>query len=945
MKILIIDAFNYIFRAFFASPRMTTKAGFPTNGLHLFTTMLLSTINKIGPDAVILAFEPEGGRKSLFRSKLYPEYKAQRTPPPEELVQQLPYFRPLVDALGLMSYSVDGYEADDIIATLTKQAVEQHHHVVIGSSDKDLMQLVREDGSVTMLLDMGTNKGKLPKWATYADVVERFTVSPDKVADVLALSGDTIDNIPGCKGIGEKTAGQLIAQFNSLENLMAHLDDIKKPAQHKNLVEFSEHAALSKQLTSLVYDVPVTLELRGFDPTSHREELRALLTKFEMIKLRRELLGEDAPSPADLAEMAMRDTPVDELSIFDAKPVMARPEALIHSTALKPELVRELNSPRQLKTVGEITAFFERARAVGRVSAWPLWSESTRDKLVGIGLASEKDAVWIAFAACVQRSLFAMANDVEDLQTPTVKALLAFEGKKCVFGIKPFVKLARRLGRPFDVQTWFDTQIAAYVLHPENAPHAFDKVVSLYLAHSLELTPENWLGSGKKRTLTDSVAADVATQNVAKWADLVDQLAVRLPVELDAHDLRTPFETLDMPLAPILANMEYEGVLLDLDALRALSQDYAQKIADLEAKAVEYAGEAFNMNSPKQVGELLYNKLKLEPARKKRTSGGAFSTDEETLESLCDQHALPRVILDYREVAKLKSTYADALLEQVEASTQRIHGNFNACVTATTRLSSSDPNLQNIPSRGEEGRKIKRAFVAREGWSFVGADYSQIELRLMAAFSKEPALCEAFVAGVDVHARTASSIFDVPVEQVTKAQRQVGKTINFALLYGMGAQKLARETGYSVKEAKAFLEKFKAQFGVLNNWFETQLSQARQSGECRTLLGHRRVITEFDSDNGGVRALGDRIAANTPVQGGASDIVKKAMIELDRVIRQKQLHAKLLLQVHDELIVECPDDEVERVSTLLRDVMEHTVEVGVPLAVELGIGKRWTDMK
>jgi len=956
-KLLIFDASNYMFRAYFASlrkneagemvPMMTTRDGFPTNALQFFTSMLLSSLNRVKPDAIALAYDHPGKK---FRHELFVEYKGNRPPIPDAFRAQIPIILQITEALGLKAFDAEGFEADDVIATLTQQAVKDGYQVIIGSPDKDLMQLIRKDGSVTLLSITNAMGKRVEKWLTYDDVIERFQVSPDKVADVLALSGDTCDNIPGCKGIGEKTAGQLISQFGSLEALMSRLDEIKKPAQHRNLEAFKEQSVLSKQLVSLVYDVPVKIEYGAMDV--QRDKVVSLFTKYELRKLMKDLLGDTETiesQAAEIAVQAMAESPVAPESAVAPKSAAApkassykkpaMPNCILHDTVEPPKRIREFVTPVQLTTPKEVENFATLAKQSKKISFWPVWSESYANKMVGLGIAVPGQAAYISFAAA-QRSLFCCSND-SGLEAAAVALFNDPSYLKIAFGIKPFVRFALARGITFDVSSWFDAEIAAYVVHPEKAPMHFADVVKMYLGNVPEVDPDTWLGSGKKRVLPEAQPVALATAAVGSWAQMCDQLEERLERELDANALREPYTQLDLPLAPILAKMEFEGVKLDLEALRSLSAGYAQRMSEFESLASQYAGETFNLNSPKQVGELLYKKLGLVPGRKKKTASGNYSTDEETLETLSDQHPLPKVILDYRAIAKLKSTYADALSEQADQQTHRIHGRFNACVTATTRLSSSDPNLQNIPSRDEEGRRIKHAFVARDGWSFVSADYSQIELRLMAAYSLEPALCEAFRNGVDVHSRTAAALFDIPIEQVQKNQRQLGKTINFALLYGMGAQKLARETGYSTKEAKEFLDKFKAQFPTLSAWFDNQLANAKSRGEARTLLGHRRVMHELFDPHPMIRAAGDRIALNAPVQGGASDIVKKAMIRLDQALSASQLKAKLLIQVHDELLLECPDDEVDAVARLLRTSMEGAAELCVPLAVELKIAKTW----
>jgi len=934
-KIVIFDASNYMFRAYFASPPMSNSSGFPTNGLHFYTSMVLSVLRRTSADAVAMAYEHSGPK---FRHALYPEYKAHRPAPPEALVQQFPYFRQITDALGIPSYDAQGYEADDVIATLTRQARARGWQVIIASSDKDLMQLIEMDGSVVMLDAM--SKSKLLPYVTYADVVSRFQVEPSRVADVLALAGDASDNIPGCKGIGEKTAGKLIAEYGSLETLMSSLAGIKKPAQRANLEAFLACAPLSKKLVELVSDVSVTLSFSGMSPD--RSQVMRLFSKFELQRLMKEILGPEAllEASADdgvsLADLSGVPVALDGGQSEGAPGGLARP-------VVSPGLVRALGVTSLASSVSEVDDIVEAARRSGAFGLWPVWADESpvAPRLLGFALSVQGRGLFVPVG--MRGDLFASAISSRD-GVSRFEMLLTLPGvRKCVYGLKPLAQYAFVREMAFESSDFFDVELAGYLVHPEQKT-ALSTLSELYLGQAPEVLPETWLGTGKKAVSAEAVSLHEATRSVGMWAQFVEQLSERLEGELLHHGLCEVYRSLDSPLTMILARMEYDGVEVDVEALKQLSARFDESMSALESQAHDYAGAAFNLNSPKQVGEVLFDKLRLVPPRKKSRQHG-YSTDQETLESLADAHPLPGLILEYRALSKLRSTYCEALVKQADPVTHRIHARFHACVTATTRLSSSDPNLQNIPSREALGREIKRAFVAREGWMFLSADYSQIELRILAALSGERMLREAYLHGVDVHARTASAIFDVPFEDVTPPQRQVGKTINFGILYGMGASKLARETGYSLSEARVFLEKFHAQFGGLSSFFESQLSQARATGEVRTILGHRRAIPELFVERGMERSFGERVAINTPIQGSASDIVKRAMLRFDARMRELGLGGRLLIQVHDELLVEVPASEVEATGKALRGAMEGAVELSVPLVVDMRVGKRWADMQ
>ena len=941
-KLLVFDASNYMFRAFYAAPPMNNSAGFPTNALHFFTSMVLAVIHRIKPDVIAMACERRGKK---FRHELYPDYKGQREAPPEDLQKQFPYFRQITDAMGIPSYDAENFEADDVIATLTRQAREANYQVIIASSDKDLMQLIEQDGSVIMLDAMSKSKSKEYRAITYDDVIARFNVGSNRVADVLALAGDSIDNIPGCKGIGEKTAGKLIAEYGSLEELMRRRGEIKKPAQKANLEAFAADAELSKKLTSLVFDVPVKLEEAGMKPDPN--QIVPLFSALELHRLLTDILGPeyrpDPTVPRVGAKDNMQDSTSDDPTAEDAhkdKKTQEIPANANLAPCTPVALIRPFFKTTVISSDDDLLKFRDHILQQP-LAMIPLWlSEKVDDyRLLGMAISTPKQAVYVPIYQ--ERTLFSPPSSRTSTEALLIQLLTDDRIFKVVYGIKPLCQYAQRKSISLHIDSFFDIEIAAYLVHPERKELNLAICTEEYLGQRLTTTQENWLGSGKSAVQPTSFSSTQIADFAGIWAQCALQLAEKLPVELEHHQLTTPYREIDMKLAPVLAKMEYEGIQLDVQGLHDLSAAFDAEIKRLDTEIHAFGTEPFNINSTKELAHFLYDTLGLVPGTKKNRQHG-LSTDQDTLESI--DHPIAKLILDYRTISKLRSTYSESLAQQADPTTHRLHGKFNACVTATTRLSSSDPNLQNIPSRDEIGRKIKRTFVPREGWSFVSADYSQIELRLMAAFSKEPVLCEAYRNSEDVHARTAASLFDIPIEQVTKPQRQLAKTINFGLLYGMGVQKLARETGYPKEAAKSFLKKFHEQFPTLSAFFETQVETARQNGETRTLLGHRRPVRELYSLRPMERAFGERIALNAPIQGSASDIVKIAMIRLDNQLQAKNLHGHLLIQVHDELLIECPDEEVDETADLLVNAMETAVDIGIPLSVELKIGKNWADM-
>ncbi len=949
-KLLIFDASNYMFRAYFAGPReMTNSAGFPTNALHFYTSMILAVIKRIQPDAIALAHEMRGPK---FRHDLYPDYKGQREAPPEALQLQFPWFRQITDALGIPAYDANGFEADDVVATLTKQARNMGWSVIIASSDKDLMQLIeRQDGTDTVIMLDALKKPY--QYFTIDDVIARFQVEPDRVADVLALAGDTADNIPGCKGIGEKTAGKLIAQYGSLEELMAHRSEIKKPAQKANLEAFSSKAELSKKLTTLIYDVPVTLKIDTMHPDPAK--VTEIFSSLELHKLLSEILGPDAkPNPhiprvqlpgqtpitsnldTNPKQRSLFATPADPPQQLIEEVSAGIPRAACIAPLAPPAISRNIVPTPICQSIQELDAFL---KAVAQIAVFPIWSDNSpaHRALLGAAIATISGVQYLPVSHV--HDLFANPTKIA-FEDYIQKILLDPALQKVVYDIKPFMQYLLQDNPDADIPNVLDVEMAAYLVHPERKSLSLEICCQEYLGYELQPMPKNWLTSTMPPDIT-GVSQQFAADVTGPRAQLLLQLAEKLPTELEANKLTELFQNLDSPLTKILAKMEFYGIAIDVQALHQLSKTYEETLRRLDAEAHAFSTETFNINSPKELAHFLYEVLKLVPATKKKSIHG-LSTDQETLDSI--DHPIAKIISEYRAASKLKSTYSEALAQLADPETGRIHGRFNACVTATTRLSSSDPNLQNIPGRTELGRQIKRCFVTKPGFTFIGADYSQIELRLMAAFSKDPVLIQAYLDGEDVHARTAAAIFEIPIEEVTKDQRRLAKTINFGLLYGMGVQKLARETGYPKAEAKAFLDKFHAQFPTLSAFFSKQIEKAKEAGETRTLLGHRRAMPELFSERPVERAFGERVATNAPIQGSASDIVKRAMLRLEQLLHDNNLHAHLLIQVHDELLLECPDDEVEKTSQILIDAMENAVSIDVPLRVELKTGKNWADM-
>ena len=1076
-KLLIFDASNYIFRAFYASPPMCNSAGFPTNALHFYTSMLLSVIHRVNPDCIALAHEKKGPK---FRHELYPEYKGQRTPPPEELVMQFPWFRKITDALGICAYDSDGFEADDVIATLTTQARNLQYDVIIASSDKDLMQLIAsEDGYDRVVLLDALSKAAHAKngahWIGTNDVIARFNVEPNRVADVLALAGDAIDNIPGCKGIGEKTAGKLIAQYGSLENLMASRGEIKKPAQKANLDAFAPNAELSKKLVSLVYDVPVTLVEHTMSPNP--DLIIPLFSALDLNKLLVEVLGKSAqpdpsvpkitPHSADFQPTIQNTSPsADANAVSNSVPNLNCTNAVANAVSnpnCANAVANAVSDPNCTNTVSNAVSNTNNAistpncanavsnavsnlncantvsNAVSNLNCANAVSNAVSDpnctntvsnailgsndavpstpqkspkkqappattpdpEILGIlqaakracspfdlvsapivdsiadldarfaAMADDKTTIAVvpifehtapqapgmigcAFATgdgardfyctwnTVQKTLFdVISNDGNQCRHAIAQFLSRSDITFAVYDVKPILQWLWAGGYSPNIAQFFDIQIAAYILHPSRSRLSLQSCVAEFIARDLPILPDQWLGTGKKQKTPREMPMQSCADAALTWASAMRQCVQPLKSALERANLSQIFSQIDIPIAETLARMEFYGIEVETNYLREMATDFDEKLRKLDEEAHKFGDEPFNINSPKSLGHFLFETLKLEPATKKNKTHG-LSTDQDTLESL--DHPIASIILQYRTISKLRSSYTESLIDCADRASSRIHCHFNECVTATTRLSSSDPNLQNIPARSDLGRQIKRAFVPAKGYCFVSADYSQIELRVLASLSRDPVLVNAYQNDLDIHALTASELFDKKIDDVTKAERQIAKSINFGIVYGMGSQKLSREVHISKQEAKQFLEKFNQRFPVLAQWLDDNGIKARQTGVIHTVLGHRRIIDEFLSPNKMIQAAGDRIAANSPIQGSASDIVKCAMLRLQSLLAQNNSKARIILQIHDELLLETPIDELEQTKAILIDAMTNACDIGIPLKIDLKVGNNWADM-
>ncbi len=879
--LFLIDGSSYVYRAYHAIRSLSTRSGFPTNAIYGFSTMVLKVLRDHQPTYAAMVMDAPG---PTFRHEAYPEYKANRPPMPEDLVVQMPRIDEVTTAFNLPTLRLQGMEADDIIATLARKYAGKVDKVVIVSSDKDLMQLV---GPGVVMLD--TMKDK---WIGVDEVVEKFGVEPSKVADVLALMGDASDNVPGMPGVGPKTAGKLIAKFGSVEELIARSDEVDGKLSAR-LPEEADAIRQSLSLVILKEDVEVGHEL---------EELK--------------VSGVDTQAVRQLFE---------ELEF----------SRLVNDLAPREALGRE--NYRTILTVEELKELAEMLKGAGRFA---LDVETTsldpmRAELVGISFSwAEGQAAYVPLThnylgAPTQLPM----GEVKDALGP----LLADGSlEKIGQNIKYDLTVLERAGWSVEGIS-FDTMVASWLTNPSRRSHGLDEIASELFGHTT-ITYKELTKRGREQLTFDQVPVEEASTYACEDSDVTWRAAIPLAGELDEMGLTGLFTDVEMPLIGVLADMERAGVLLDTTLLSGISTELGGKIRELETRIHEEAGHPFNINSPRQLGQILFTELGL-PALKKTKTG--FSTNDDVLMELSDRHPLPSMVREYRSLAKLRSTYVDALPALIHPETGRVHTSFNQSATATGRLSSSDPNLQNIPIRTEEGRRIREAFIAPDGMVLLSADYSQVELRVLAHLSGDPGLVEAFETGQDVHARTACQVLGADPAQVEPELRRRAKVINFGIIYGMSAFGLSKELGVSPGEASGIIDGYFDVYSGVREFTEKVLEEARQTGYVQTLLKRRRALPELESKNPNTRQYGERMAINTPIQGTAADLIKVAMLRVQEGLGDHAPGARMLLQVHDELLFEVPEDEVEAATSFIRSTMEGVMELAVPLVVDVGFGPNW----
>ena len=887
--VYLVDGSSYVYRAFFAiRQQLSTSRGLPTKAVFGFKNMLQKLIRDEKPQYLGVAFDERG---PTFRHVVDPSYKAHRPSMPDDLAVQLPYIHRLVEALDIPKLSLAGYEADDILGTLARRFEAEEYAVVLVTGDKDLCQLVTDH--ITILDTMKDQR------IGVAEVRERFGVGPEGVIDVLGLMGDSSDNIPGVPGVGEKTARELMAEFGSIEALLARLEEVKRPKLRENLRQHADMARQSRHLATIDLQTPITVTLQELTMGAPRlEELRAL---YEELEFR-----------ADL-------------------------QALSSAPGVSPPPVEK--HYRSITTLEELEVEIAALRQAGSfaVDTETTSQDPMRAELVGLSLAHKPhEAVYIP----LRHSYLGVPAQLDaTLVLERLRPLLEDPAvPKYGQNIKYDYIVLQRQGitmRGLD----FDTMVAGYLLNPSRRMNNLEALAREYLNYT-PISYEDVAGKGARQVTFDQVDIARATTYSAEDADVALLLTQALLPRLVEHQLEHLFHDVEMPLVEVLADLEMRGVIVDAAYLRQMAQQLQAQMETLLQEIFTLVGEEFNINSPPQLQHILFDVLKLPTGKKTKTG---YSTDVSVLENLALEHDLPRLILDYRHLAKMKSTYVDALPQMIHPQTGRIHTSFNQTITETGRLSSSNPNLQNIPIRSELGREMRRAFVAAPGHVLVSADYSQIELRLLAHMSGDPVLIDAFRSGQDIHARTAMEVFGVEGSVVDSDMRRMAKTVNFGILYGLSAFGLAQRLHISNEAARTYIDGYFARYPRVKECLDGILVSARQQGYVTTLLQRRRYLPDITNANRTIREAAERTAINMPFQGSAADLIKLAMVHLHHQIMTEHLPCHMLLQIHDELLFEVPENAVEEMLPRITETMENVWHLDVPLTVEVGQGHTWAE--
>lgn len=909
-KVCLIDGSGYIFRAFYALPVLKTLDDIPVNAVLGFMNMFMRLTAKIKCDYCLVLFD---AKRQNYRNEIFPDYKGTRKETPEELIPQFPIIRKAVEALNLHHLEMEGYEADDLIATYAGKAVEKGYEVVVVSADKDLMQLIRPH--------VEFYDSMKDKFFTPDDVKEKFGVYPDRVVDVQALAGDAIDNVPGVPGIGLKTAAELVNQFGSLEEVLNRAGEIKQNKRRETLLSNIENAKISLELVKLKDDVDVANDIEDFACRAPKlSEVLSFVDKYELKSIKPRVERWVQEQSARCGEKVLE----------QIKTIEKNYELILDKAGLE----------RWKKKILEARRFAIDTETTGL--------DPFKDKIVGFSLAV---APGVACYVPLAHKIPNMANDLFNEPPISIKQVSmndAAEFLNTLLSSKSILKIGHNI--KFDMHFLKqligdtpifpieDTAVLSYDLDSSEHGHGLDELADLLLDYQT-IKYEEVCGTGRNKVTFDLVGIDSALNYAAEDADITLRLYDVLKPRLPAEKQTAVYENFDRPLISILKDMETAGIMLDTTALMRLNDSFDEKLKVLEKEIYQLAGKEFNLASPKQIGDILYVKMGL---KGKKNASGSFQTGADVLEQLAEEHELPAKILEWRGFAKLKSTYTSALLAQMDKN-NRVHTTFSQIVVNTGRLASSQPNLQNIPIRTEEGRQIRECFVAKSGCKLIAADYSQVELRLLAAVADVKALKEAFRQGVDIHASTASKVFGVPLEQVDSGLRRHAKAINFGIVYGISQYGLAKQIDTTPEVAKRYIDSYFATMPEIKDYMDKTIAFARSNGYVLTPYGRKCSVMGINDKNKRLASFAERAAINAPIQGGAADIIKLAMQKVFRLLQENKCKTRMLLQVHDELVFEAPLDEIDKVKVLIKEAMEGVVNFDIPFIAEVGVGDNWAD--
>lgn len=927
-RLYLIDAYAMIFRGYYAfikNPRLTSK-GLDTSAIFGFTNSLIELIKREKPSHLAVVFDVG---KASVRTEDFAEYKANRAETPEAIKVAVPYIHRILENMHIPILGVEGYEADDVIGTIAVKAEKQDFQVFMVTPDKDFAQLVTDKIKIYKPVSKGSDIEILG----VPEVLEKYEIeNPKQVIDFLGMMGDSVDNIPGLEGVGEKTAKKFLKEFGSMENLLANTDKLKGKLKEK-IEASAERGLLSKKLATILIDAPIDFEHDKYH--LERPDFDKLKNIFEEIEFRR--LYDNLVKIFDYQEVKI------ENKDFE---ISKKKEETPRQLDLFSELGEDLSSQKlNIENTDKVYQYIDSPKAQ-RVLVENLLSqkavcfdtettslEETEAELIGLSFSYKKGLAY-----------YIPISENQEEAKKTLEIFRPFFEKRDVLKIAHNIKYDYKVLKNYDIEVQgaiFDTMIAHYLINPD-MKHGMDYLSEIYLNYT-PISIESLIGKkGKNQGNLRSVSLKQQTDYAAEDADVTFQLYEIFEQKLKEENLENLFYRIEIPLMKVLAKMELAGISLDKECLKKESLELENDLKNLEKKIFEFSGEEFNLNSPKQLGEILFEKLKLD-AKAKKTKTGQYSTSEEVLQKLESKHEIIKHILEYRTYQKLKSTYVDALPMQVNEKTGRIHTNFMQTVAATGRLSSVNPNLQNIPIRTLRGQQVRAAFIASEGKKIISADYSQIELRLIAEISGEKNMIEAFQKGEDIHASTAAKLFKIPLDEVTKLQRSQAKTVNFGIIYGVSSFGLSEQTGISRTEAKQMIDAYFETYPRLKEYMNEQIMTARKNGYVETILGRKRYLKDINSANSVVKGHAERNAINAPIQGSAADIIKLAMINIDRELENQKMETKMLLQVHDELIFEAPIDEIEIAKILIKTQMETAYATQVPLLTEVGVADNWLD--